>query len=531
MAPDLEKIKKKLQNALKLSGFPIRREFCTKLVEKFFESNVDLESNDAFDEMVKNICSSLENQFLSGCSIEQEHIDRVLEICLRSGYDHSETLFNVINAFDFPRLYYNQDRKIYMLDSSKNILLPDADIKAKMFLERYSAVLQRTKRTFAQTLLNSERSHLTLQTVDYLLTLSEVQLDRTLILGSLLQVAEGKYFLEDPTGKLELDLIHAKYQPGFYVENSFVLVNGYYEDKILHVSTMVLPPGEDYRVSRPTFGNINYFGGTSNVPLKDSKRLKKHLLENKDGMFVVLSDVWLDHPETFENLEKLFHKMEEFMPPIAFVFMGNFMSESHGSEMMMVLKKLFKRLAELILKYHMLVSSSQFVFVPGLLDPCTQHLIPRLSLPKYVTENVQTLLPNAIFATNPCRIQYCTKEIVVFRADIMAKFLQGTLHKPAKEDLTKCVTRTIVSQGHLSPVSLNALTVHWDFDYCLSLYPLPDLVLVGDKSAAYNDHYKDCIVTNPGQFCNGDFIMYYPNNDVEDAIIDCTINADENVDT
>lgn len=79
-----------------------------------------------------------------------------------------------------------------------------------MFLDRYSSVLQRTKRTFAQTLLNDERNHLKLQTVDYLLTLSEVKLDRTLILGSLLQIAEGKYYIEDPTGIVELDLVHAK---------------------------------------------------------------------------------------------------------------------------------------------------------------------------------------------------------------------------------------------------------------------------------------------------------------------------------
>lgn len=125
-------------------------------------------------------------------------------------------------------------------------------------------------------------------------------------------------------------------------------------------------------------------------------------------------------------------------------------------------------------------------------------------------------VPNAIFATNPCRIQYCSKEIVVFRADLMAKFIQGTLHKPSKEETPKCVNffpqliknkllkkkmlqiaKTIIGQGHLTPLSLNALNVHWDFDYCMSLYPLPDLVVVGDKAEAYNQNYKGCIVMNP----------------------------------
>lgn len=59
------------------------------------------------------------------------------------------------------------------------------------------------------------------------------------------------------------------------------------------------------------------------------------------------------------------------------------------------------------------------------------------------------------------------------------------------------VTRTIISQGHLSPFTLNTLTVHWDFDYCLRLYPLPDLIVIGDKFEAYHGNYKGCEVVNP----------------------------------
>lgn len=69
--------------------------------------------------------------------------------------------------------------------------------------------------------------------------------------------------------------------------------------------------------------------------------------------------------------------MEQFAPPIAFVFMGDFMSESHGSETINDMRKKFKRLGELIAKYHVLVGASQFVFVPGLGDPCTPHIVPR----------------------------------------------------------------------------------------------------------------------------------------------------------
>lgn len=81
----------------------------------------------------------------------------------------------------------------------------------------------------------------------------------------------------------------------------FVLVNGYYESKVLHVSTIILPPGEEYKESRPFFGNKNYFGGESLVPLRESQRLKEHLNKNPHSMILFFSDVWLDHSEVIKS--------------------------------------------------------------------------------------------------------------------------------------------------------------------------------------------------------------------------------------
>lgn len=73
-------------------------------------------------------------------------------------------------------------------------------------------------------------------------------------------------------------------------------MNGYYEDKILQVATMILPPGEEYKDSRPFFGNINYFGGLSTTALRESPNLKEYLVRNPHNMILLFSDVWLDHP-------------------------------------------------------------------------------------------------------------------------------------------------------------------------------------------------------------------------------------------
>lgn len=99
---------------------------------------------------------------------------------------------------------------MFLPDQKKSILLSNAISKAQLFLDRYSTILQRVQRNFKNKITTREEENLKLQTVDYLLTLSNVTLDKTLILGSLLQVSEGKYYIEDPTGIVELDLSHAK---------------------------------------------------------------------------------------------------------------------------------------------------------------------------------------------------------------------------------------------------------------------------------------------------------------------------------
>ncbi|XP_044744137.1 DNA polymerase epsilon subunit 2 [Coccinella septempunctata] len=508
---DNNRIIKKLQNALKLGGFNIRRELCTIIVEEFTKRKINLSDKIVFEDCITHLSSSLENQCIAGQSIEEGQVVRAVEIFLNSGLDRNETAFSVIEAFDFPKFYYDPDRKLYLLSKQKSKLLSDATSKSMVFIERYQTILQKTRRMFLSTASAGEKNMLKLQTVDFLLTISNVCLKNTLILGSIIQVSEGKYCLEDPTGMVNLDMSHANFQGGLFVENSFVLVNGVYEDKTLTVSTMLMPPGEAYEESRASFANINYFGGPSRVPLRDSKNLREHAERNENGMIQIFSDVWLDHALVFEKLETLFEGFQED-PPIAFLFLGNFVSESHGHERMDILKKCFKQLGELLSRYQSLISNSQFVFVPGTTDPSTPHIVPRLSLPSYIIEDFLKLVPKAVFTTNPCRIQYCHREITVFRCDLLTKLLQGALSKPNKDHIADYVTRTVISQGHLTPMSLNSQPVHWDFDYTLRLHPLPDLIILGDKSETYIGEHKGCKVVNPGPFCEKgfEFISYTP---------------------
>ena len=54
----------------------------------------------------------------------------------------------------------------------------------------------------------------------------------------------------------------------------------------------------------------------------------------------------------------------------------------------------------------------------------------------------------------------------------------GVTNRPL---LTPCapllqLTRTVCDQGHLCPLPLATQPIHWDLDFALRLYPLPDVV-------------------------------------------------------
>lgn len=63
----------------------------------------------------------------------------------------------------------------------------------------------------------------------------------------------------------------------------------------------------------------------------------------------------------------------------------------------------------------------------------------------------------------------------------------------------RALTRTLLSQSHLSPFPLAVRPLHWDFAHVLNLYPLPTSVVLADADApAFVVKYCGCTVMNPG---------------------------------
>lgn len=56
--------------------------------------------------------------------------------------------------------------------------------------------------------------------------------------------------------------------------------------------------------------------------------------------------------------------------------------------------------------YVLLQESSRLVFVPGMGDAGPGAVLPRPPLPESLTKELRERLPNAVFASNPCRVRH-----------------------------------------------------------------------------------------------------------------------------
>jgi DNA polymerase epsilon subunit 2 len=81
---------------------------------------------------------------------------------------------------------------------------------------------------------------------------------------------------------------------------------------------------------------------------------------------------------------------------------------------------------------------------------------------------VRQKLPNWTFSSNPSRITLFSQEIVVYRADIVAKLMRHAVRMPAG-DLQEMSVKTILSQAHLSPLPQRLSPIYWGWDHALPI--------------------------------------------------------------
>ncbi|KAK7835947.1 hypothetical protein U0070_004038 [Myodes glareolus] len=425
MAP--ERLRSRAVSAFKLRGLLLRGE-ATKYLTEALQSVTELE----LEETLEKIIDAVEKQPLSSDMIERSVVEAAVQECRQSV---DETILSMTNR-------------------AAPTLFGTARDKAELYRERYTILHQRTHRheLFTPPVIGSHSeesgSKFQLKTIETLLG-STSKVGDVIVLGMITQLKE--------------------FHSGLYTEACFVLAEGWFEDQVFHVNAFGFPPTEPSSTTRAYYGNINFFGGPSNASVKTSAKLRQLEEENKDAMFVFVSDVWLDQVQVLEKLHVMF-------------------SDS------------LKSLADIICEYPSIHQSSRFVFVPGPEDPGFGSILPRPPLAESITKEFRERVPFSVFTTNPCRIQYCTQEIIIFREDLFVK--------------------TVLSQGHLTPLPIYVCPVYWAYDYTLRVYPVPDLLVIADKYDPFTVTNTECLCMNPGSFPRSGFSfkVFYPSSKtVEDS--------------
>lgn len=237
------------------------------------------------------------------------------------------------------------------------------------------------------------------------------------------------------------------------MEGSIVIARGRYVDGFLNVENMDFPPPEPSENSRSNFSASNTFGGPHPTSLKFSEKLKAYEDSNKNDYIIFVSDIWVDSEDVLNKFRVLLSGYSD-NPPTAIVMCGHFSSSISNATHVNKLKEGFKKLGAIIGEHQLIHQHTTFVLVPGPYDLCAPKILPRPPLPKYLLEDFIKVVPNTRLATNPCRIQYCTKEIVVFRENMISKLCRNTLSYPQPtfdengRDITESVHKAVSSQLH-----------------------------------------------------------------------------------
>eukprot|EP01112_Ceratiomyxa_fruticulosa_P022380 TRINITY_DN8173_c0_g2_i1.p1 TRINITY_DN8173_c0_g2~~TRINITY_DN8173_c0_g2_i1.p1 ORF type:complete len:559 (+),score=89.64 TRINITY_DN8173_c0_g2_i1:155-1831(+) len=491
--------------------------------------------------LAERVLQAIDKNKLHSFILNKASIESAIDIVLKNESIESidEECIKVIDAFDIPKWVYDDTRKCFQLETSVS-LHGDASSKIDVFRNRFKLIRQRLLRheIFSAPILPGEgvkKDYYQLTTIDDLLG----DTGKKCVLGMLSQFHDGKYYLEDLKRSIQLDFSLLEQPSGLFTENAIVIAEGYLVGKVFQVSLLALPPSESREDSIKTFPGVDFFGSSIHPHMLQKLQVYE---QQEDNLIVILSDVWLDSPKVLDKLTKLFRGYESIVPS-AFVLIGNFTSRALVGGEHYMLSDYFDQLCNIIMNFPSLVEGSRFIFVPGPADPCgtTLNVIPRPPIPKVFTSSLRTNLKKVYFTTNPCRITYCTQDIVIFREDIANKMKRNCIIKTnigsesssatstqtqtqsqsgdlemkdsEMSDFSQHLVKTLCDESHLCPLPLQVRPIYWTFDHALYLYPLPSILVLADKSNQFEHTYNGCVCFNPSTFnTDWSFVCYRPSS-------------------
>nr|KAE8937138.1 hypothetical protein PF009_g12954 [Phytophthora fragariae] len=473
---------KRILRACKLQGLSLHADALRRLTEELTnEASLQLE------DVIYAIKNNIDRSKMTTSVVTLEALESALDTLLAVSAENDYEQIQVFGAFDTPRLHFNTHNNSYELKADAHRRLhAGPESRIQLLRNRFTSVDLRVKRNrlFAppSAAMANTTEYMELSRIESLLGVSGVRR----VIGEII-------------------------------------------DDVLHVQSMGFPPPETKEASLAVLGGIDPLG----VEVSAQQREQIRELEASDhhATFIVLSDVHLDDPQVMSKLDELFQGLESVQPTL-FILMGDFMSTSigggAGSNSLQDLREYLEELGNLILKYPGIAENSRFVLVPGPNDPGSSRAFPRHPLPDLCTRELIRKVPNVTCSTNPCRIRYYTQDIVIFRDDLQPKMQRHAILTPmpseqeeaamdesaqsvSQTDISKHLAKTLIDQAHLCPLPMMANPINWDFDSSLQLFPVPDVLILGDSTEQYQLGYSSVGVFHPGPFhADFSFVFYRP---------------------
>ncbi|KAL1199185.1 DNA polymerase epsilon subunit B [Cardamine amara subsp. amara] len=510
--------RKKIQKKFKNRGYRLKTDALDEILV-FTDQFPDDTDGEAIDLLLDH----LQQESLQSSIVDAESVRGVINLLLGAHNAPEEPTTTAsklafIDSFLVPKYRYDDVKKKFIEHTSSLPIHGDASAKTAVYRERFMLLSQRVSRAehFSRPAFDVEMSQFDNNEISSIQSLISLR-GRRWVMGVISQLEDGHFYLEDLSASVEIDLSKYKITTGFFTENTIILAEGEMQlNGIFQVITCGFPPLEDRDKTLKTHSGYDFFGGgmltkEETINLADLER------QAVNDTFVILSDIWLDDEEVLRKLETVLDGFESVeIVPSLFVFMGNFCSRpcnlSFGSYSS--LREQFSKLGRMIGNHPRLIESSRFLFIPGPDDAGPSTVLPRCRLPKYLTEELQNIVPKAIFSSNPCRVKFYNQEIVFFRQDLLYRMRRACLITPSTEetkDPFEHLVYTITHQSHLCPLPLMVQPIIWNYDHTLRLYPTPHTIVLGDKSEQKVCKFGGTTCFNPGSFStDGTFVAYRP---------------------
>ena len=311
------------------------------------------------------------------------------------------------------------------------------------------------------------------------------------ILGILHQAEDACWFLEDMNRSVPVELSQTQTSLGYFAEGAVVLAQGNYKNSILYLRTMSHPPIEAVDTA------------TEALPsdIWDPDTTAQLFSISEVAQFIILFNVHLDDPNILSQLDRVFAYYQD-APEAVFVLSGNFSSTQETD--FDSYYNYFGNLNTILGKYEGLCRDGVFVFIPGETEPVLGDFHPLTPIPKSFLDAL-TCARHVVAGSNPTRLNFYNKQIVIYRNDILRLIRRNVALEPnwnESEDAGLHLAHTILRQTHLTPSS----NILWDYDHALRLSPLPSIVAMLDTSGSYLHEIEECKFANPGSFTQGNFL-------------------------